>query len=275
MIAGSARQDGSGGKTVLVLVPHPDDAEFHAGGTIARFVKEGARAVLVIATDGCKGSFKHDRATLIRLRGEEALRAARRLGAEPPLMLGHSDMELDALPAGFLREQFIRQIRCHRPDILIAEDPLSRMAMHPDQRADAWAAVEAVAAAPLPLVHPEHLAEGLEPHYVAEKYYFLEEVASANKIVDISATLEDKLAALAEHTTQVEFLVEDAIRQAQVAGVDLTALAGGSLVDPLQALRWAVRAQAGMFGEHAGFEYGEAFRYTRFHPMIEALLENR
>jgi len=263
------------GKTVLVLVPHPDDAEFHAGGTIARFVKEGACAILVIATDGCKGSFKHDRATLIRLRGEEALRAARRLGAEPPLMLGHADMELDALPAGFLREQFIRQIRRHRPDILIAEDPLSRTAMHPDHRAVAWAAVEAVAAAPLPLVHPEHLAEGLEPHYVAEKYYFLEEAASANKIMDISATLEDKLAALAEHTTQVEFLVEDAIRQAQVAGVDLAALAGQSLADPLQALGWAVRAQAGMFGEHAGFQYGEAFRYTRFHPMIEALLENR
>ena len=44
--------------TVLCLVPHPDDAEFYAGGTIAKMVAEGARVLIAVTTDGIKGSFE-------------------------------------------------------------------------------------------------------------------------------------------------------------------------------------------------------------------------
>ncbi len=46
---------GNAQKTVLVLAPHPDDAEFYAGGTLAKWIAEGARVIIVIATDGSKG----------------------------------------------------------------------------------------------------------------------------------------------------------------------------------------------------------------------------
>lgn len=89
-------------KTVLVLTPHPDDAEFYAGGTIARLASEGARVVMAIATDGRKGSYQLASDTLARLRRDEAHAAARVLGTEPPIMLGHPDMELDRLPPGVI-----------------------------------------------------------------------------------------------------------------------------------------------------------------------------
>ena len=259
-------------KTVLALVPHPDDAEFFAGGTLANMINDGARAFIVIATDGRKGSFKHDSETLARLRAQEAHRAAEALGAEPPILLDHPDTEVDRLPTGVLREQFVCLIRQHRPDVLIAQDPFMPLEMHPDHRAVAWAASEAVNCANLPLVHPEHLVEGLEPHFVVEKYFYTTDASSANKIVDISHTLETKLAALAEHESQIAFLVEGVSRQAQAAGLDLKATFGGALDDPLTALTWAVKAQAAQVGELGGVGFGEAFRYARFDPLIEALL---
>ena len=148
-------------KVVLALVPHPDDAEFYAGGLLAKLAAEGARVHIVVTSDGGRGSFEADSETLIATRAEEMRRAAAALGAEPPILLGHPDGELDKLPAGVLREQFIRAIRQFRPDVVIAQDPYAPFEPHPDHRVVAWAATEALNFARLPLYHPEHLAAGL------------------------------------------------------------------------------------------------------------------
>ena len=262
-------------KMILALVPHPDDAEFYAGGTIARMIAEGAQAVIAIATDGRRGSFVHDSETLIRLRREEAKQAAAVLGAEPPILLGHADMELDALPPGFLREQFVRLIRQYKPDVVITEDPFAPDEVHPDHRAVAWAASDAISYASLPLVHPEHLAEGLQPHFVPEKYFYAENPSGTNKIMDITNTMEKKLSALAEHKTQMTFLFEDVVCQARLAGLNLEAMLGEAIHDPMAAISWALKAQAASIGQRTGVQFGEAFRYARFHPYIESLVEGR
>lgn len=259
-------------KIALVLVPPPDDAEFYAGGTIAQMARAGARVVMVIATDGRKGSFEHDGESLARLRSEEALRAAKVMGAEPPIGLGHPDMELDRLPAGQLREQFVREIRRHKPDLLIAQDPFTSREIHPDHRAVAWAASEAAAFASLPLLYPEHSAQGLEPHFVVEKYFYTDSPSGANKIVDVSDTLGVKLAALAEHKSQMTFLVEDVFRQARLAGLDVRTILGEAAHDPMAAMTWAMEMQAAEVGGRIGVKFGEAFRYERFHPLVETLL---
>ena len=43
---------------VLVVVPHPDDAEIWCGGTLARWIGQGAEVVYVVCTDGGKGTDK-------------------------------------------------------------------------------------------------------------------------------------------------------------------------------------------------------------------------
>jgi len=214
-------------KTVLALVPHPDDAEFSAGGTLAKMAGEGASVVIVVATDGGAGSLHYDSATLAQLRAEESRRAAAVLGAEPPVLLGHPDSGLDLLLPGVLREQFVRLIRTHKPDVVIAEDPFAPYEVHPDHRAVAWAASDAANFAQLPLFCPEHRQEGLEPHFVVEKYWYGSDPASANRIVDITATIDIKVAAIAAHASQVQFLIEDLLLQARLAGIDLQAQLGG------------------------------------------------
>ena len=96
---------------VLALTAHPDDAEFFAGGTLAGMIAAGARAHILVATDGRRGSFEHSSSELAGLRAEEGRRAATALGAEKlPILLGYPDLELDTLPAGMLREAFLRAI---------------------------------------------------------------------------------------------------------------------------------------------------------------------
>jgi len=261
-------------KSLLVLVAHPDDAEFYAGGTIAKFIRDGFKAVIIIASDGSKGSFTHKPSQLVNLRTLEAARGAAVLGAEPPIHLNHPDMELDGLPPGYLRRQFIKLIREYKPDIIISEDPFPPYEVHPDHRVVAWAASDAIAFSPLPLVHPEQLKGGLKPHFIPEKYFFSDSSDLSNKIVDITKTIEVKLYALAEHKTQMKFLVEDVRMQAHLAGVELDELLGPALSDPLLAVSWAIKEQARRVGEPAGLDYAEAFRYVRFHPFIESLLEH-
>ena len=262
-------------QTVLVFAPHPDDAEFYAGGTLAKFASEGAQVVIVIATDGRCGSFCLDSDTLAKQRAEEARRAASALGAAPPVFLGYADQELDTLPPGKLREQFIRLIRQYRPEVVVAEDAFAPYEPHPDHRAVAWAASDAVTFASLPLVHPEHMAEGLTPHFVIEKYFYLEGTAGVNRCVDISQTLGRKLAALAEHKSQVQFLVEDVMRQAQMAGLEVQTLVGDKAGNPGALLAWAMETQAAEVGLRFNYAYGEAFRYARFHPFIETMLSSQ
>jgi N,N'-diacetylchitobiose non-reducing end deacetylase len=257
---------------VLALTAHPDDAEFFAGGTLAGMIAAGAQAHILVATDGRRGSFEHDSPGLAELRAEEGRRAALALGAEPPILLGYADLELDLLPAGVLREAFIRAIRRLRPDVVIAEDPFAPYDPHPDHRAVAWAASDALAFSHLPLMHPEHAEEGLQPHFVAEKYFYSEHLPSTNRVVDITSTLEAKLKALGEHKSQVAFLVEDVMRQARAAGLDVEAVLGSIDEKPMPALEWALRAQAAEVGARIGVAYGEAFRYVRFHPIVENLL---
>ena len=259
-------------QTVLALVPHPDDAEFYAGGTIAKMAGEGSRVLIAVATDGSKGSFDLAGRELSNARAAEMATACRILGAESPIMLGYTDFELDKLPAGKLREVFIRLIRQHRPDTVITEDPFWLGEPHPDHRVVALAAMEATTYAFLPRLHPEHLEEGLQPHFVPEKYFYSEEPSRFNKYVDISATFEKKAAAMAAHTSQVEFLVEGILREARLAGLDLNAAFGALADDKPALLRMGMQLTAAGLAASQNFELAEAFHYQRFDPIVENLL---
>jgi len=259
-------------KVVLALVPHPDDAEFSAGGLLAKLAAEGARVHIVVATDGRRGSFEADSDTLIALRAEEMRRAAAVLGAEPPILLGYPDGELDTLPAGVLRERFIRAIRQFKPDVVVTQDPYAFFEPHPDHRVVAWAATEALNFSRMPLFHPEHLAEGLAPHLVVEKYFYANVPTLANRCVDISDYLARKVAALAEHRSQMTFLVAGVLYEAEAAGLNPRAMFGAEVDNPAALLGWAMQVEAAKVGQQFGVRYGEAYRFERFTPLIESVL---
>ena len=122
------------------------------------------------------------------------------------------------------------------------------------------------------MVHPEHLQEGLHPHFTPEKYFYSESPTGANKVVDVTLNMRTKLDALSEHKTQVTFMVDEVKHQASQAGLNLEHLLGTAFEDPNLAIAWALKEAARQVGQTIGVEYGEAFRYVRFHPLVESLL---
>lgn len=186
----------------MVVVAHPDDAEFSSAGTVARLTEAGVTVVFVLCTSGDKGTSRRDISSveLATLRESEQLEASRRLGVATTEFLRLGDGEL--VPDIHFRERVVRQIRKHRPDILITHDPFRPYALHPDHRAVGITAVDSVyPTARDPLYFPEHLREGLEPHKVAELWLYGSE--TPDTFVDVSGTFGRKIDALKAHYSQV------------------------------------------------------------------------
>lgn len=191
----------------MVVFAHPDDAEFGCGGTVATWVSEGIELVYVVATDGSKGSadpaMRPER--LITLRRQEQRHAADVLGVKEVLFLGYPDGYLEHTLA--LRKDIARAIRQFRPQRLITMTPYRSFSVnasvnHPDHLAVGDAALAAVyPSARDRLTFPELLAEGLEPFAVREVY--LMGTDAPDTWVDITQTLDKKLAALLQHTSQI------------------------------------------------------------------------
>jgi LmbE family N-acetylglucosaminyl deacetylase len=71
-----------GVQRALVAVAHPDDADFWAGGTVARWSAAGILVTYLVLTDGDAGGFDPavPRADIPRIRRSEQQAAARILG---------------------------------------------------------------------------------------------------------------------------------------------------------------------------------------------------
>lgn len=140
---------------VLTIGAHPDDAEFGAGATLARWADTGTDITMLIITDGSKGSWdpEIDKATLVRQRKDEQSRAADVLGAASVIHLDHIDGELEY--SMDLRKVLARHIRATQPDVLLTHDPWQRYQLHPDHRATGLLAIDAVVAAREPLMYPD------------------------------------------------------------------------------------------------------------------------
>ncbi len=194
-------------KRGMVVVAHPDDAEFGSGGTIAAWVDEGIEMVLVIATDGSKGSAIAEMSSdhLIRIRREEQQAAAEVLGVHEVVFLGYPDGYLEHTLD--LRKDITRAIRQYRPDRLITMAPYRSFAVnayinHPDHLAVGDATLAAIyPTARDRLTFPDLAAEGLEPHKVREVYVTGTEHPDC--WVNIEATIGRKIEALHRHVSQI------------------------------------------------------------------------
>lgn len=187
---------------VMVVTPHPDDAEIGAGGTVASWVREGREVIYVVCTKGDKGSSDRDMTSerLAQIRQQEQREAARILGVKEVIFLGHPDGGLEDSPA--FRGELVRLIRKYRPDVVLTTDPYRRYLWHRDHRITGIVTLDAIFPyARDHLSYPEHIAEGLAPHRVKEVYLWGAE--EPDTFIDISETFPLKIAALSCHASQV------------------------------------------------------------------------
>lgn len=136
---------------VLTVGAHPDDAEFGAGATIARWASSGTHVTMLVVTDGSKGSWdaEADPSDLAATRRAEQEAAAAVLGVSSVIHLDHVDGELEYTMD--LRVKVALEIRKAQPDVVLSHDPWQRYQMHPDHRATGLAAVDGVVTAREPM----------------------------------------------------------------------------------------------------------------------------
>ena len=188
---------------VLVITPHPDDAEAWAGGTISRWVRAGAEVHCVLCTDGSKGSDdpEVDPAEIAAARSREQLAAAEILGVANVVMLGRPDGELE--DTADFRKDLVRQIRTVKPEVVLTSEPYRRnMQWHRDHRIAGQVALDAVFPYARDHLHFGDLFanEGIEPHKTANIMFWGSE--NPNAFVDIAADFDTKLDALMAHASQ-------------------------------------------------------------------------
>ena len=189
-------------QTYMWVVAHPDDLEFSSAGTVKKLTKAGKRCILVQVTSGDHGTIDRNFTpeTLRLQRQHEEETAAKLLGLADVIFLGERDGYVEANMT--LREKIVKQIRIHKPDVVVTHDPFRPYAMHPDHRNVGLSTHDSVyPTARDHLYFPEHLAEGIEPHKTAEIWYFGAE--SPDVFIDISDTFDDKIQALSAHQSQV------------------------------------------------------------------------
>lgn len=205
-------------ESAMIIVAHPDDAEFMAAGTLAKWARQGCRVYYCVVTNGNKGS--DDEAMtpdqLQAIRELEQRDAAEVIGAREVIFLGHEDGMLQNTLE--VRRDIVRVLRTYRPYAVICFDPTNRFIMdnyinHPDHRASGDVALDAVfPSARDRLMFPELLEEGLQPHKVREVY--LGATANPNHWEDITSTIGLKAEALRRHPSQLgEFDVDEAINE--------------------------------------------------------------
>jgi LmbE family N-acetylglucosaminyl deacetylase len=219
---------------VMVVTPHPDDAEYGVAGTVARWTAEGKEIIYVVCTSGDKGTsdvnMKPEK--LAKTREREQLAAAKLLGVREVIFLRHSDQTLEDTPE--FRKELVRLIRTYRPETVVTADPHRRYIWHRDHRITGRVTLDAVFPyARDHLSYPDLLDEGLQPHKVREVLLWASE--DPNYCSDVTDTFDIKLAALRCHKSQIDQI-------------------------PLPALEQWLRERQKTMAEGQDFELAEAFR---------------
>lgn len=231
---------------VLTIGAHSDDAEFGAGGTLAKWAAAGSEISMLIVTDGSKGSWDPDvdQATLIASRRVEQRRAADALGVTGELVfLDYIDGELEN--SREVQESVALWIRKLRPDVVMSWDPWKRYMMHPDHRAMGWAVIDGVVAARDHLFFPHQLTDGLEKHRPQAVLLFAPD--EADHWEDVADSFDTKIEALLCHSSQTHTTMGDATTSKEAR----------------DAFEARIRSWCEAMGEPRGMPLAEAFKLLR------------
>ena len=211
---------------ILVFSPHPDDAELGMGGSIARFVGQGHAVTIADVTSGEPTPFGDE-----QTRQRETAKANEALGSPLRVNLGLPNRWLEATLEN--RVKLAETIRMHRPEVMFVPYQFDA---HPDHMAVHLLAQQARFTAKLTKTDMAG-----QPHYPRRLiYYFCTHLMiniAPTFVIDISAQIEAKMAAVAAYQSQ--FYTGQGQRAGHVPEM--------------------VRTLCRYFGQRVGAEYAEPF----------------
>jgi LmbE family N-acetylglucosaminyl deacetylase len=183
---------------VIAIGAHPDDCDFRAGGTAAKFAAMGHAVKFVSVTNGDAGHQSQGGGALGNRRRAEAIEAGKRLGIAEYEILDNHDGEL--VPSLKVREQIIRRIRQWKADIVMAPRPND---YHPDHRYTGMLVQDAAYMVVVPNICPDTPPLTRNPVFL----YFQDGFQRPNPFrpdiaVDIDDVFDKKISGLDAHVSQ-------------------------------------------------------------------------
>lgn len=228
---------------VLLIIAHPDDAEFWAGGSIAAWTDAGVSVTYCVLTDGAGGGFDPNvaRSEIPTIRRAEQEKAAQLLGAEDVRFFGLEEGHLSTYDSECHRA-LVRVIREVRPQRVVTWSPEWNWdrfrSSHPDHRTTGEIALQAIYPdAGNPFALASMLTdEGLQAWTVREAW--LLNSPQPNHYVDITDTFDRKAAAVAAHHSQVgnRGNLTQELRERIASNAEKAGLAEGRLAEAFQAV---------------------------------------
>ncbi len=192
--------------SAIAIAAHPDDIEFFMSGTLIHLRNAGWEIHYLNVANGCCGSVQHDRETTARIRREEGMRAAARLGAVFHESLT-ADLEIFYDKPTLAKVASI--IRAAAPQIVLTHAPSDYMEDHMNACRLAVTAAFCRGMPNFPVDPPRPPVEGKVTVYHAQPYGNrgpLGEMVYPHFYVDTTDVVEEKVAALAEHQSQKHWL---------------------------------------------------------------------
>lgn len=173
------------GARVLLFAPHPDDELLGCGGTLIRHRALGNPVKVVFVTDGQRGDPEGRHADIVELRRREAVAALTEANVHDVEFWDYPDGAVTPSPP--LLASIARVLESFTPSVLFAPSPLE---VHPDHRATAQAVWQVWRRSDVP--QPLFLYEIGVPLF-------------PNVLVDISAEIQQKAAAIQHYQSQLAY----------------------------------------------------------------------
>lgn len=223
-------------KRILVVMAHPDDCDFGAGGTIAQWTSRGIEVSYCIITNGDQGGEASDfpLEEMAQVRQREQRAAGKELGVDNVTFLNYRDGSL--FPSLELRKDIVREIRRAKPDRMVVQSPERNweriFASHPDHLAAGETAIQAVYPdARNPYAFTDLKDAGFEPWRVRELW--ITGSPQPNHYVDITETFPKKMAALHAHVSQTAHNaeLEEMVRNWGVKNAEANGLPAGRIAE--------------------------------------------
>jgi LmbE family N-acetylglucosaminyl deacetylase len=256
-------QENVKGRALVVVTAHADDFTIFAGGTIAKLVDSGYTAHLIRVTNDEKDSYDLSAGETSHRNTVEMETAAKIMGIREIHSLDFRNDEMDWVPETEIRGRLIFLFRKLKPWMVMTFDPSAKYEENPDHKKTARATEDACWTSQGHLFFPEHLSVGLKPWVVLERMYWARQLddSDANKVVDISSTIDRKIRAVQAHKTMMRHTAYSLKEKLAQAGLRLPLLDTVNEESINKMVDIQTRERAAAHGKKHGLEYAELFHH--------------
>ncbi|MEJ7609283.1 MAG: PIG-L family deacetylase, partial [Bryobacteraceae bacterium] len=188
------------GKVLAAIQPHCDDIPIFAGGTVLKLVEEGYTAYLITMSDDSMAGTGATYGEIVLKNERDTIEVGKRLGCKDSLPEFNHNM--DAWPMIEIRARLVFLFRALKVDTVLVYDPSALYERNPDHYITARAVEWAAAITSSRWDYPEHSLAGVQPHAIKERYYFARGPQLVNRVVDISAYIDQKVNVNLANVTQ-------------------------------------------------------------------------